>query len=72
MENVTTEKRRITRVDWLATLRAIAVGKSETFTRKEITVSNLRTKATRLKRDGYVFVVQSVDNDDSAIVTRER
>lgn len=71
-KNKLSNQNRIMRIDWLETLKAIKVGKSETFTRQEITVSNLRTKASKLKKKGYVFVVQSVDNDDKATVTRER
>ena len=62
----------ITRVDWMATLRAIKVGNSATFTRNEITVSQLRVKCSRLKNEGFKFVVKSTDNDDAAIVTREK
>lgn len=63
----------ITRVDWMATLRAIKVGDSATFHRHEITVPNLRSKCSQLKRyEGLKFIVKSIDNDDAAIVTREK
>ena len=73
MEKLANQKEKfVMKVDWQATLKAIPIGKSETFRRKEVTVSNLRTYATALKKKGYVFVVKSYENDDYAVVTRER
>lgn len=71
MEKSETTK-KVTKIDWMATLKAIKIGGFECFSRKEITVSNLRTKASKLKKYGYVFRVESKDNDDFAIVKRER
>lgn len=69
---MTTSTNKVTRVDWPATLRAIKIGTSVTFTRAEIPVSSLRVKCSRLRREGFVFVVKSINNDDAAIVTREK
>ncbi len=71
MEKSETTK-KVTKIDWPETLKSIKIGEFQTFTRKEITVSNLRTKASKLRRHGYVFKVESRDNDDYAVVTRER
>lgn len=71
MEKSETTK-KVTKIDWPATLKAIKIGSYATFSRKEITVSNLRTKASQLKRHGYIFKVESIDSDDYAIVKRER
>lgn len=72
MTTQTTQNGIVVRINWVATLKAIKVGESKTFRRCEISVSNLRIKCSRLKREGFVFTVKAVNNDEAAIVTRER
>lgn len=70
--NVLSKPNIVTKIDWMATFRALGIGQSAIINRKEITVANIRTKVSRLKKEGLSFKVQSVDNDDYAIVTREK
>lgn len=72
MTVLNTSTNKVMRVDWKATLLALKIGQSTTFKRTEITVSNLRSKCSRLRREGFVFVVKSINNEDAAIVTREK
>lgn len=65
--------KKVTRIDWRGTLRSMKIGESRKFRRKEITVSNLRTVASKLKsREGLIFTIKSEEKDDLAIITREK
>lgn len=65
--------KKVTRIDWTGTLRSMKIGESRKFRRKEITVSNLRIIASKLKsKEGLKFTVESKAKDDLAIITREK
>ena len=64
--------KKVTKIDWAGTLRSMKVGESRTFKRKEITVSNLRSKASKMKSEGLVFTIKSEQMDDVAVITREK
>lgn len=64
--------KRIAKISWTNTLRNMKVREQTKVTKKEVLISRLRTIASKLKKEGYVFSVTSDDCEETAIVTREK